>query len=43
MLQQGFCQDQVSDDFPRTGQQENQFATFVDPDMEEVWDYLKTD
>ena len=36
MLQQGFCQDQVADDFPRTGQQENQIATFVDPDMEEV-------
>ena len=43
MLQQGFCQDQVADDFPRTGQQENQIATFLDPDMEEVWDYLKTD
>ena len=36
MLQQGFCQDQVADDFPRTGQQANQIATFVDPDMEEI-------
>merc|ERR550519_1424686 len=28
--------DQVADDFPRTGQQANQIATFVDPDMEEI-------
>lgn len=28
--------DQVADDFPRTGHQANQMATFVDPDMAEI-------